>query len=73
MARARWVWEQSNGPLPDDYEVHHKDENRENDVLENLEAMQQDEHRAYHKFSDALDDMVIYERDNSRDVQEVRA
>uniref|UniRef100_A0A6M3LXM7 Putative homing endonuclease n=1 Tax=viral metagenome TaxID=1070528 RepID=A0A6M3LXM7_9ZZZZ len=54
MPRARWVWEQANGPIPDGYVVHHKDENKENDSLDNLELMTREDHTFYHRFMDSI-------------------
>lgn len=78
VSRARWMWEQAYGPLPKDHVVHHKDGNKENDLLENFEAMLRDEHTAYHNFVDAVDDAVViyrgnHECDNSGDMQEMPA
>jgi len=33
----RYVWEQTNGPIPKKHHIHHKDENTGNNSLENLE------------------------------------
>lgn len=35
----RAIWEAFNGPIPEGYEINHKDENRQNNNLENLELL----------------------------------
>lgn len=42
------VWETSNGPTPDGWHIHHKDEDRSNNQLSNLEALPGPEHLALH-------------------------
>ncbi len=58
IPKARWVWEKHNGPIPDGYDIHHKDENKENDKIENLELRESYEHREWHKFSDDIKYMI---------------
>ena len=45
----RLVWALTYGPIPDGYDVHHKDENRLNNAIENLEAMPAPEHHRLHR------------------------
>ena len=42
------VWEAANGPVPEGYVIHHKDENKLNNELDNLEAMTHQAHSALH-------------------------
>jgi hypothetical protein len=42
------VWEHSNGPVPKGYCVHHKDSNRRNNSIDNLEIMSNAEHARLH-------------------------
>lgn len=42
------VWEAANGPVPEGFEVHHIDENKDNNSLENLQCMTITEHRRLH-------------------------
>jgi len=44
----RFVWIQKNGPIPDGYEVHHKDDNPLNDHISNLECITKKEHKRLH-------------------------
>ena len=43
-----YVWEQANGPKPKGMILHHKDFNRRNYSLENLELMSESDHRKLH-------------------------
>lgn len=40
----RHMWEAANGPIPDDYDIHHIDENKTNNRLENFECLPKAEH-----------------------------
>lgn len=40
----RDVWEASNGTIPEGYDIHHKDGNRMNNTIENLECLPKSEH-----------------------------
>lgn len=40
----RDVWEFHNGPIPDGYDVHHRDENKLNNDIGNLECLPKSEH-----------------------------
>lgn len=42
------VWEVFNGPVPEGYCIHHKDHNKLNDRLDNLELMTKAEHAKHH-------------------------
>jgi hypothetical protein len=42
------VWEATNGPIPEGFVVHHKDENKINNAIENLELKEWGEHSAHH-------------------------
>jgi hypothetical protein len=44
----RAVWEYHNGPIPDGYVIHHKDQNKVNNSIDNLELMEWGEHSAHH-------------------------
>jgi len=50
MLRSRWIWEQEHGPIPEEYDVHHKDVNKENDGLDNLELILSEDHDNLHSF-----------------------
>lgn len=51
--QSRWMWEQTHGPIPDGYEVHHKNEDPTDDRLSNLELLPQLEHRQEHAVGEA--------------------
>lgn len=44
----RDVWRAHHGPIPDGWDVHHKDENRANCEIDNLECMSNSEHASLH-------------------------
>ncbi len=44
----RFMWEQIYGPIPNGFEVHHKDDNPRNDRISNLELIAESDHRSYH-------------------------
>lgn len=48
----RAIWEDHHGPVPDGYEIHHKDENKLNNSVDNLECLPTGEHRGIHAKSD---------------------
>lgn len=47
----REVWEQANGPIPDGREVHHKNGDKTNNSLDNLEMLSESEHGTRHGFA----------------------
>lgn len=44
----RYVWEYYNGKIPNGYEVHHIDFNKENNSISNLELLTKEEHKKLH-------------------------
>ena len=44
----RYVWEYYNGEIPKGYHVHHKDHNKDNNELDNLELLTKQEHTQIH-------------------------
>lgn len=44
----REVWSEAHGPVPDGFEVHHRDHNRSNNSLRNLELLDGTEHARHH-------------------------
>lgn len=59
----RYVWEFYNGKIPDGYEIHHKDLNRNNNDISNLECLSKSDHRKLH--ADLLtDEQREWKRDN---------
>lgn len=44
----RYVWEKINGKIPEGYQIHHKDHNRLNNNISNLELISRSEHMSHH-------------------------
>jgi hypothetical protein len=40
----RYVWELQNGGIPNGYDIHHRDRNKSNNSIENLELIKHDDH-----------------------------
>lgn len=40
----RYVWTKEKGPIPDGYDIHHKDEDKSNNAIGNLECLSKPEH-----------------------------
>lgn len=51
VLRARHVWESAHGPIPPGMGIHHKDENKLNDKLNNLELVNKAMHLSLHRKS----------------------
>lgn len=51
----RFVWEKHNGPIPDGMHIHHKDENKGNNDISNLEMMPAAEHLSMHQIKRVSD------------------
>jgi hypothetical protein len=47
--RARHVWETANGAIPRCMGIHHRDENKLNDALDNLELVSKARHLELHR------------------------
>jgi len=44
----RWVWINVHGNIPKGYHIHHKDENKSNNTIENLELVEAGRHIRHH-------------------------
>lgn len=49
----RWVWENHFGPIPPNMEIHHKDGNRGNNDINNLEMLSKSDHMRLHSQEDS--------------------
>lgn len=45
----RYIWELFNGDIPKGYDIHHKDHNKDNNDISNLELLLKEQHREIHK------------------------
>lgn len=60
-----YVWEYYNGSVPDGYHVHHKDEDKSNNNISNLELKIETEHLSFHSKKNA-------ERNRDKVIQNLR-
>lgn len=56
----RYVWEFYNGSIPEGKDVHHKDFNRANNNIDNLQMMDAHEHRCYHGKKNSSESPELY-------------
>lgn len=52
----REIWKDHHGPIPDGYDIHHRDDDPLNNQIDNLAAITREEHRAIH--AEALHERV---------------
>jgi hypothetical protein len=50
----RYIWEKERGEIPDGYEIHHKDKNRSNYSVDNLELINIKDHHRKHAIENGL-------------------
>lgn len=50
---SRWMWAQANGPIPENWEVHHKNDDATDDRLSNFELVLQEYHDHIHAAGEA--------------------
>lgn len=60
------VWEAFNGPIPKGYVIHHKDHNKLNDRLDNLQLMSNDEHTKHHHINKTVTEETKKKISNKR-------
>lgn len=51
----RFVWVHFRGPIPDGFEIHHKDENKANNDISNLQMVTGPWHRSFHQSKRLMD------------------
>lgn len=52
-----YVWEKANGEVPDGYDIHHIDHNKDNNALENLACVPRSKHHSEHMAERDVDEM----------------
>lgn len=50
----RYVWEKFNGEIPEGYQIHHKDKNKLNWSIKNLELVKMSDHQRKHAIENGL-------------------
>jgi hypothetical protein len=50
----RYIWELYNGKIPEGYVIHHKDRNKLNNSIDNLQLMTESEHSILHNSKQAI-------------------
>ena len=50
----RYVWEKHYGKIPEGFQIHHKDKNRHNYSIENLELIERSDHSRHHALENGL-------------------
>ena len=69
----RWVWEQANGPIPDDCVIVAEDGNIRNTALANLQLVTKDEHcrrNQVRKYPAELQDVILAQQDLKRAIRD---
>jgi hypothetical protein len=56
----RVVWEKHNGKIPKGFHIHHKDENRLNNEIDNLECLPQPIHASLHRKEEWVQGSLSY-------------
>lgn len=72
----RWVWEQANGPVPDDCVLVAEDGNIKNTILANLKLVTKDEHcrrNQVRKYPAELQDVILAQQDLKRALREKKS
>lgn len=62
----RAVWEFYNGKIPKGYHIHHKDENKKNNQIENLECLTKHDHNSLHKKEQAAKGLLYSQSEKGR-------
>ena len=55
----RYIWEKYNGEIPKGYHIHHKDKNKFNNNIENLEMLTASEHEKLHELLRSENEIIV--------------
>lgn len=55
----RAVWEFYNGPIPEGYQIHHKDHDIDNNDISNLECVSRTEHLSHHAYLNSQNEEYV--------------
>lgn len=67
----RKVWEKFNGPIPEGYEVHHRDEDTTNNDISNLEMITFEEHKSKHREASSVRGKILAENGHLEKIREM--
>ena len=68
----RYVWEYYNGAIPKGYHIHHKDHNKDNNDIDNLELLTEKEHKQRH-MDEMSEELKQKYRDNMNNIVRPKA
>lgn len=63
-----YMWERENGEIPAGYEIHHKDHNKNNNEIDNLEMLTEKEHQRRH-----IDEKTKEQKENAARIVKEKA
>ena len=61
----RAVWEFYNGPIPEGYQIHHKDHDVDNNDISNLECVSRKEHLSHHAYLNSQNEEYVKKREET--------
>ncbi len=65
----RWVWENHNGPIPENMDIHHVDGNKDNNEIDNLKILSRSDHRKEHWQDPNLREVCMKQLDAARPLE----
>lgn len=68
----RYIWKHYNGEIPEGYHIHHKDGDKDNNILDNLELISYGSHSRKHGKERAFKDTEWLEKFNKRGIENAK-